>query len=301
MISPASVDDAPGAAALFAASFDDRIDSVASVRYSLERLRPEDRAMVWRAERDGEIVGWARAGREAFAADDTEAYASIVVHPTRRRAGIGTALWDVVSEHLHEIGARRIVVRSRADDDSIAFARARGFSRTATERSSGVDPRMISPPPKPPPGLELRPVSDFAENPEPIYAADYESALDEPGPSDNSGMTYDSWRRYIWDAPDRDYELSAVAVANGVVVGTTFLQSDHASGRAASGGTGVIPAFRGKGIGLLMKRYSLSRAAAAGITWAITQNDETNAPMLAINARLGYRPFSVAYAWVLER
>ena len=53
-------------------------------------------------------------------------------------------------------------------------------------------------------------------------------------------------------------------------------------------GTGVIRAFRGRGLGLLMKQHSLSLAAAAGITKVITQNDETNAPMLAINAKLGY-------------
>ena len=33
----------------------------------------------------------------------------------------------------------------------------------------------------------------------------------------------------------------------------------------------------------------------------ITQNDETNAPMLAINATLGYQPLSTGHAWVLER
>ena len=50
-----------------------------------------------------------------------------------------------------------------------------------------------------------------------------------------------------------------------------------------------------------MKQRSLSWAAAAGITRVITQNDATNAPMLAINARLGYEPFAVGHAWVLER
>ena len=64
---------------------------------------------------------------------------------------------------------------------------------------------------------------------------------------------------------------------------------------------GVIPAFRGRGLGLLLKQHSLAWAAAAGITRVITQNDATNAPMLAINARLGYEPFAVAHAWVLER
>ena len=127
------------------------------------------------------------------------------------------------------------------------------------------------------------------------------SSLDEPGPSDFSGMTYEIWHRLIWDFPDCDHELSAGAVADGTVVGTAFLNTDRESGRAVSVGTGVIPPFRGRGLGLLMKQHSLAWAAAAGITRAITQNDETNAPMIAINAKLGYEPFSSGLAWVLER
>jgi len=50
-----------------------------------------------------------------------------------------------------------------------------------------------------------------------------------------------------------------------------------------------------------MKRHSLALAAAAGITKVMTQNDATNAPMLAINAALGYQPLSSGHAWVLER
>ena len=47
-----------------------------------------------------------------------------------------------------------------------------------------------------------------------------------------------------------------------------------------------------------MKQHSLARAAASGITKVITQNDETNAPMLAINEKLGYAPLSSGHAWV---
>ena len=128
-----------------------------------------------------------------------------------------------------------------------------------------------------------------AEDPTPVFEADKESALDEPGPSDFSGVTYESWRRLIWEYPDCDHELSVVAEVDGVVVGTSFLYSDRETGRAMNAGTGVVRAFRGRGLGLLMKRHSLALAAAAGITKVITQNDETNAPMLAINAELGYR------------
>ncbi len=58
---------------------------------------------------------------------------------------------------------------------------------------------------------------------------------------------------------------------------------------------------RGRGLGLLVKQRSLAQAAAAGITRVMTQNDETNAPMLAINRKLGYTPLSVGHTQVFER
>jgi len=301
MISLASADDAARASALFNATFDDRLNTVAGIRYRFESAQPEDRMQSWRAECDGELVGWAYGGLDAFAPVRTAGFAGIVVHPAHRHEGIGAALWDVVSAHLDVIGARRIVAYSSADEDTIAFVRARAFNLEATDTSSGIDPRTLGPPPAAPPGIELRPMSGFAHDPEPIFASDHESAQDEPGPSDYSGMTYETWRRLIWDPPDCDHELSVVALVEGVVVGTTFLYSDRETGRAANSGTGVMRDFRRRGLGLLMKQHSLARAAAAGITRVITQNDDTNAPMLAINARLGYERFSVGHAWVLER
>ena len=301
MISPASIDDAPRVAALLGSTYDDRLITVAGVRHRQASIRPEDRVGAWRAERDGELVGWAIGGLDAFASERTAAFAGVVVHPDHRREGIGSALWEVVTAHLDEIGARRVVAHSRADADTKAFAAGRGFTLEATETASAVDPRTIQPPAAAPEGIEIAPMSRFVDDPEPVFVADHANAQDEPGPSDYSGMTYETWRRLIWDVPDADRELSVVALAGGSVVGMSFLHSDHAQGRAANAGTGVIPGFRGRGLGLLMKQHSLARAAAVGITRVITQNDDTNAPMLAINARLGYEPFAVGHAWVLER
>jgi hypothetical protein len=50
-----------------------------------------------------------------------------------------------------------------------------------------------------------------------------------------------------------------------------------------------------------MKRHSLAAAGAAGIGRAVTQNDETNGPMLAINRALGYVPFATRFGWTLDR
>jgi RimJ/RimL family protein N-acetyltransferase len=207
----------------------------------------------------------------------------------------------VASSHLDAIGARRVVSFSRADADSVAFVRARGFGLEGTDTTSAVDPRTLPEPPDPPAGIAVAPMVDYEDDPTPVFEADKASAVDEPGPGDFSGVTYETWRRLIWDLPDSDLDLSVAVSADGVVVGTSFLYSDRETGRAMNAGTGVIRAFRGRGLGLLMKQHSLALAAAAGITKVITQNDETNAPMLAINAKLGYEPLDVGHSWVLER
>jgi hypothetical protein len=48
---------------------------------------------------------------------------------------------------------------------------------------------------------------------------------------------------------------------------------------------------------LLLESHSRRRAAELGATIALTDNDETNAPMLAVNQRLGYRPFTHRLEW----
>ena len=55
------------------------------------------------------------------------------------------------------------------------------------------------------------------------------------------------------------------------------------------GMTGVARRFRGRGLAELIKRHALACAAAKGVTMALTDNDETNAAMLAVNDKLGYR------------
>ena len=63
------------------------------------------------------------------------------------------------------------------------------------------------------------------------------------------------------------------------------------------GWVGPESPLRGRGFALLAKRASLVRAAELGCTTVYTRNDATNAPLLAINRRLGYRLSSLEYAW----
>jgi GNAT superfamily N-acetyltransferase len=265
----------------------------------METTDPADRMGWWKAERNGKIVGWALGGIDAFAPVRTAAFGSARVHPNHRGSGLGSALWDALHAHLVEAGARRIVAFSHADPGSVSFVESKGFTCEGTHVTLALDPRTLAPAPEPPPGVEIVPMAGV-EEPEQIYAADSESALDEPGPVDLSGMTLDNWRRLVWNNPICDREISMAAIVDGQVVGSSFLYTDRATRRGTNSGTGVMRAYRGRGLGLLMKQHSLAAAAEVGITRVVTQNDDTNAPMIAINRRLGYEKFSAGHAWVLE-
>ena len=54
--------------------------------------------------------------------------------------------------------------------------------------------------------------------------------------------------------------------------------------------TAVRPAWRRRGIATAIKRATIAWAIDHGLEALETGNDETNAPMRAVNARLGYRP-----------
>ena len=59
-------------------------------------------------------------------------------------------------------------------------------------------------------------------------------------------------------------------------------------------------AHRGRGLATLAKLAQLRWAAEHGIERIITDNDEHNVPMLAVNRRLGYAPFVDRRGYVRE-
>ncbi len=84
---------------------------------------------------------------------------------------------------------------------------------------------------------------------------------------------------------------------DGELAAVTMIRVDRPSGRAKNNLAGVRAPYRGRGLATVIKSHSLRRAAELGATIALTDNDETNAPMLAVNTRLGYRPYARRLEW----
>ena len=64
--------------------------------------------------------------------------------------------------------------------------------------------------------------------------------------------------------------------------------------------TGVERPFRGRGIALALKLLSIRCARSYSAHYLRTNNDSENAPMLAINRKLGYRPEPGLYRVMLD-
>jgi RimJ/RimL family protein N-acetyltransferase len=137
--------------------------------------------------------------------------------------------------------------------------------------------------------------------PEQTFAVDAESVLDEPGDETLDALEYEQWLRDYWEHPDLDFDAGQAAVADGKAVAVAYAIVDLESRRAFSAYTGTLRAYRGRGLARLAKLGVMRRLAELEVALAITENDETNAPMLAINQRLGYRPIGSRYSYVVDR
>ncbi|MFF1795443.1 GNAT family N-acetyltransferase [Kitasatospora sp. NPDC058263] len=240
------------------------------------------------AELDGEVVGSVRCGVVVGTTTRGIGYANGSVLPAFRRRGVFTALLAAAERHLAGHGV--VELHSWVDEEpaSRAFAVARGFTEGRLAHFAGRDlARPLPAVPALPPGVELRPATDWADDPYPIFVIEADAALDEPGEIAMDAADYEAFLTGDWARPDLDRELTVVAVVDGEPAAFSAVRTDGAE-RYWSAFTACRRAFRGRGLSKLAKTESLHRARAAGYRWAYTSNDATNAPMLAINAWLGY-------------
>jgi GNAT superfamily N-acetyltransferase len=290
LIRRARPEDAPGVVALRTVVHPYLVRGVESTRRMIAEPPPAEDWAAWVAEVDGQVVGWVSAYRNSHtSAANVGEISTLHVHRAHRLRGLGTALLDAALGHLRLIGAKRLLTWSQPD--SLPFARRHGFTPSRELRYSALDLRTAPPMPEPPPGVRLLPATEV--DPRRIHRVDAESSMDEPGDVPTDALGYDIWHHEVWENVGLDRDASTVAEVDGTLVAISLVKRD--GDRMWSDFTGTVPGHRGRGLARLAKQAALHRAATSGVRTAYTSNDEANGPMLAINARLGYRP--VAAQW----
>jgi GNAT superfamily N-acetyltransferase len=258
------------------------------------------------AERDGQAIGAATVGRIfSYPPDYRDLWASIVVGSEARRRGIGEALLLTVSGAAASAGKRGLQLRiSAARPESIAFFEHRGFREIERARAVRLDlksaARSTADAGKPPAtsalpaGIEITTLAERPELVAGVHAVAIEAFSDIPGgdrPPDAGDL--DEFRARDVDRPGVPLDAFMVALdgASGHVVGYASLMFVPGSETVAwHDMTGVLRSHRGQGIATTLKSAVIAWARRNGLTALETGNDVANAPMRAVNARLGYEP-----------
>lgn len=242
-------------------------------------------------------------------------FANVTVHPGARRRGVGRALHGQLVARMRERHRKLATAFFRAGESGVGFARAVGAelatpclrNRLEVDDAALRTARRIVSEPRPP-GYEIRtyagaspetyvddlaylsgrlstdmPMDDLEQEPEVFDAArvrDREAA----------------YARWGW----RIYTAVAVHLRSGRLAGFTNLwltAEDPVNGHI--GDTLVDPDHRGHGLGALLKAEHLLfvRAHEPELGAVFTFNAESNAPMLAVNTALGYRPLYATAGW----
>ena len=99
---------------------------------------------------------------------------------------------------------------------------------------------------------------------------------------------------------DLTQDGSYAVVSAAEPVAYAALAVDASTGRGRNEGAATAAAHRRRGLATLAKLAQLRWAAANGFEQVVTDNDERNAPMLAVNRRLGYEPFTERRGYLKE-
>jgi len=250
---------------------------------------------------DGRLVGWCTISHmpDQFHADRYGL--TLGVDPSSRRQGAGAALYDAVREILAERGAQAVRADAQeSEPDGLRFLERRGFvemqraweSRLAVAafdetRFSGAADRAASQ------GIRFTTLAAERERGRDVLPALYELYLvcnrDVPEIDPVTDVPYDYFLKEEVDGPDNLLDAYFLAADGDRFVGMSNLySSEHDPGVVHQGLTGVIPAYRGKGIAMALKLLTVEYARRHGKREIRTWNNTRNRPMLRINEAMGF-------------
>jgi GNAT superfamily N-acetyltransferase len=233
---------------------------------------------------------------------------NVVVHPSHRRRGIGARLLRRVAQFAQARGATRL--RCDVGDhhpEGVRFAERHAFhaerhvfestldltsfdsSHFASDVAAAEDAGFLF--------ASLAELGDTDEHRRRLYALHVETGRDVPG-SSGTWEPYDVYARgfFARDTYRSDGQWIVLDTrAGNRWAGIVQLAWNPAARTAHQEMTGTVRDYRGRRLTLPLKVKALARAREWGATSVTTQNDSLNAPMLAVNRRLGFQRRSGYY------
>jgi ribosomal protein S18 acetylase RimI-like enzyme len=227
-------------------------------------------------------------------------YIWVGVLPEYRCRGIGSALWDAGLAFLRKQGATRVSSETLDNDPAgLGFVQHRGFAIDRHRFHSHLDLETFDDTPYLPAIAQLEAqgirfctladLPDTRETNDAFCELNLACVRDIPGEVWDFSTYPAFFKERILGARwfRREGNILALDGESWVGFATVSLNSEKHS--AYNSTTGVIRAYRGRKIALALKVLAARYARLQGALQVNTDNDSLNAPMLAVNHRMGYQ------------
>jgi GNAT superfamily N-acetyltransferase len=273
---------------------------------------PPDRLIIrFVGEVDGRLMANASIVGGAFA-DPGTFQVWVHVHPDFRGRGHGRALWDLLERQLAYLAWKKLLAQTWADREAaLAMLNRRGFAvahedlflrlelaryekpADFSERLRGVELQ----------GIVIRLYAEINDNDRErrLWRIFEDSEADVPHAVPYRKRDFEEWKK-AFESPSMDPTTYVVALDGEEFVGVTgLLQPGGKDAPAMPLITGTVPKYRGRGVATALKYTALELYKKRGVPALVTGNARENAPMLAINKKLGFKPIPSLLSLVKER
>ena len=300
--------DFPRIAELYNTSNPEPITAEQLQEWEAQHLQGQIRHRVVALEESGQIIGYNDTGRDPWMPAGLFDL-HVLVDPARRNQGIGALLYHDARRFCQEQGATRLQGQVRDNcQPCLRFAEQRGFQVTRHSFESTLDLAMFdegrfaghieaiqaS-------GLRFFTLADLGNTLEAqrrLY--DLNARLVEEIPGNQGWLPFDEFLKQVcaasWYRPDGQIFTSDGDTWVGMAAVGYFEHTRSMYNMI----TGTERAYRRRGIALALKLLSIRCARSYGAKYIRTHNDSENAPMLAVNRKLGYQPLPGLYRVVLD-
>lgn len=259
-------------------------------------MPPGTRCDILVGELAGEPVGCAvalTAAKEAFGYGEARVY----VQPAARRQGVGGALFDWAVAALRAAELPGVMVAVPDDEpDGAAAVTARGLVEHGHHVESALDLTTLDDAVvdaavarAEAAGCTLSALPPDAAEDEWLAGHEFLADRAEETPDSRDGgarLPYPVFRAMIIDP----WQVVIARRAGEIVGGTALMHRNDAPLRLNTFLTGVHPSARGNGLAAALKTHHARLVRDAGWREILTQNMDQNAPILAVNRQLGFRP-----------
>jgi GNAT superfamily N-acetyltransferase len=248
---------------------------------------------------NGVATGYWDVDRETWMKPGTF-FIKVIVAPEERRRGLGRQMYEDALRFACEHGATHLESNvQEIDAISLQFTQARGFKIVHHSFESTLDLtnfdehrfddlmarlraegfRFFS--------LAEAGVTD--ENKHKLYEVNRLSGLDNPG-NEATFPDFYAFSKNVFDASWFRADTQVLVSHGDRWVGLSAIGIYPADKHAYNAFTGVLREYRGRGLAQALKLQTILLAKKEGMRYVRTNNDSNNAPMLAVNRRLGYKP-----------